>query len=69
MRHLAKLKKNTLLMKQKIFFLESFNNFSPEMFKVAKLFFDKKWIDYKIRDEKDQELSAIHVFHQSILIF
>ena len=32
--------------------LESFNNFSPEMFKVAKLFFDKKWIDYKIRDGK-----------------
>ena len=26
--------------------LDSFSSFSPEMSKVASLFFDKKWIDY-----------------------
>ena len=32
--------------------LDSFSTFSPEMSKVASLFFDKKWIDYNIRDGK-----------------
>ena len=32
--------------------LDSFSAFSPEMSKVASLFFDKKWIDYNIRDGK-----------------
>ena len=32
--------------------LDSFSSFSSEMSKVASLFFDKKWIDYNIRDGK-----------------
>tara|TARA_Y100001980_G_C14554902_1_gene342337 strand:+ start:990 stop:2765 length:1776 start_codon:yes stop_codon:yes gene_type:complete len=32
--------------------LESFDNFSPKMSKVAKLFFDNNWIDYSVRDGK-----------------
>ena len=32
--------------------LDSFNEFSPQMGKVAKLFFDNNWIDYKLRKGK-----------------
>jgi len=32
--------------------LDSFNEFSPEMGKIAKLFFDRNWIDYKLRKGK-----------------
>ena len=33
--------------------LTSFEDFSPEISKIAKLFFDKNWIDAKIRSGKD----------------
>ncbi|MBT3475401.1 M3 family oligoendopeptidase [bacterium] len=32
--------------------LDSFNEFSPQMGKVAELFFDNNWIDYKLRKGK-----------------
>ena len=32
--------------------LDSFNDFSPKMSKIAKMFFDKKWIDAELRDGK-----------------
>jgi len=38
--------------KAKKIVLESFNEFSPQMGKVAKLFFDNNWIDYKLRKGK-----------------
>ena len=47
--------------------LDAFEDFSPEMSKVASLFFDNNWIDYGIRNGKGLEHLVTLVCHQFTL--